>query len=59
MPRKTQTEYTRAYRTKLRRDAFVYRELKELAIDHPGLGPVIREAERRVDARMETAREAS
>lgn len=55
MARKTQTEYTRAYRNRVRRDANVYRELKEIAIDQPGLGPAIREAERRVDARMAEA----
>jgi hypothetical protein len=53
-----QTNYTRIYREKIRRDALVYREIKELAIDHPDLGPVIREAERRVDAERGT-RQAS
>jgi hypothetical protein len=53
-----QTEYTRNYRTRLRRDAYVYHALKEMALDNPELMAQVREAERQADARIKV-RQAS
>lgn len=47
-----QTNYTRVYREKIRRDALVFRELREISFDHPDLKGYIEEAEHRVDRRL-------
>lgn len=44
-----QTVYTRDFRARQRRGNRVYIQLREMALDHPELGPLIREAEAAVD----------
>lgn len=44
-----QTVYTRDFRARQRRGNRVYLQLREMALDHPELGPLIREAEAAVD----------